>query len=597
MSNKKQQSVLVNRISELRTLSKSASGATVTPGRKVQASHKKKIARASMNLRVGTGGSPGLSYGSGSGSSFGGGFQVGNATNIYSPHLSTDFLEQPQTLTEKRSYFRHFYNKDEYVGQAIDLHTELPLSKIRLSLPRGKNPRNNRKILRFFENMTDRIDLLQVLLEATREYYVIGEAFVFAEDTPVEVPDEVYHEYEPHIDLDGNITTLKKPRANAKELEEEYVRKHYQGWDKLIILPPDQVHLEGYQFSELNRIELIPDSQTANIVSKAMAGDPIAIRQFMMIPEEIRNFLEEGQNIPLGTDPYEGSFVYQLARAKPSYQEHGVSILDRCLQTLIYRDKLRQAQTSIASRAMTPKRLIYAEDLDVNDVEELRDQVDLALLDPDYSIIANYQVNWEEISADSRLLNLSSEYDYIDRRLFAGLGVTEAMLTGDSSYSGEKIGIELINNRYLLYRDVIQKFVHEKLFKPVAIKKGFFEYDEFGNKVVLYPKLSFTRLAVRDSRDTFDALFNLYQKGSISVDYILELLNLDPESVRERLERDLFTVNDATFNEAIRSILSDAGRGVIEQSDFLEKFVEYLNKVSQFKINYVKPKEGGGGRF
>jgi len=563
----------------------------ITPGSKVKAT-RKKVATAAMNLRVGTGGG-GMSFNSGGGSSFGGGYTHGQATNIYSPHLSTDFLEQGQNRIEKMAYYRHFYNKDPFVGQAIDLHTELPLSKLRLSLPRGKNPKRNRQILRFFEDMVDRLNLLQVLIEATREYYVIGEAFLFAEDTPVEVPEEVYYTHEGHVDLDGNATVLKKERPNAKELEEEYIKKHYIGWDKLIVLPPDQVDVEGFQFSDLNRIELIPDQQTANIVSKAFAGDPIALRQFAMIPEEIRDYLQEGMNIPLGTDPHEGSFAYQLARAKPSYQDHGVSLLERCMQTLIYRDKLRQAQTSIASRAMTPKRLIYAEDLDVQDVEELREQVDLALLDPDYSIIANYQVNWEEISADSRLLNLSGEYDYTDRLLFAGMGATESMLTGESSYSGERINIEIINNRYLLYRDIIQRYVHEYLFKPVAIRKGFYEYDEFGNKVVLYPQLSFTRLAVRDNRDTFDSLFNLYQKGSLSVDYILELFNLDPESVRERLENDLFTVNDATFNEAIRSILSDAGRGVIEQSDFVEKFIEYLSKVSNFSINFKEPEEGG----
>ena len=1109
-----QESVLVSRIADLRNLSANASKVQITPGRKVKASSRKKVATAAMNLRVGTS-AAGFSFNSGGGSSFGGGFAQGQATNIYSPHLSTDFLELPQNRTERRAYYRHFYNNDPFVGQAIDLHTELPLSKLRLSLPKGKNPKRNREILRFFEDMVDRLNLLQVLIEATREYYIIGEAFLFAEDTPVEVPEEVYYEHVPRIDTNGEVQVLKKERPNAKELEEEYIRKHYKGWDKLIVLPPDQVRVEGYQFSDLDRIELIPDQQTANIVSKALAGDPVAIRQFAMIPEEIRNYLQEGQNIPLGTDPYEGSFAYQLARSKPSYQDEGVSILQRCLlpgtpvvvnrdglvclvpveevnsttdlilthkgnfkpfrqgsrlvqeevlsldivgqpeslrmtgnhevfryneegveelvqasdlrvgdlvkevyvasersletldlvqwwedhetldvsrlrheearsirvrsssltsegdirvefvydqddpnrtssvqdrtrlyewlksltapeilslsevgsllnlsksqvgyyktlleddlgdafetcpdtrktiwtplnsdqkvpgafehrvetssisslplnpdlmyvlgtwlgdgcawqskgdflnqtsltwtfgddeegrclqskvrgalerlfpnaditddpvysrntnlalhlndvlfskfvteefglgssgkklpswvfdlpienqlalisglidtdghvressqgypsvdvqldnktlieqvhllcnglgittsvkpvhrkarvlsasyetqngtvtrdypqkpktywrltctqkssvylclkhsevkrhrlsevpdfsslevqenpaiyrrireitpesysgpvfsfgvdgdeshsagfigvhnclRALVYRDKLRQAQTSIASRAMTPKRLIYAEDLDVQDVEELRDQVDLALLDPDYSIIANYQVNWEEISADSRLLNLSGEYDYSDRLLFAGLGVTESMLTGESSYSGERINIEIINNRYLLYRDTIQRYVHEKLFKPVAIRKGFYEYDEFGNKVVLYPKLSFTRLAVRDNRDTFDSLFNLYQKGSLSVDFILELMNIDPETVRERLERDLFTVNDATFNEAIRSILSDAGRGVIEQSDFTERFVEYLSKVSQFKINFTPPQEGG----
>jgi hypothetical protein len=597
MSTQTHESVLVNRISDLRSLSKNASSAMVTPGRKIKAK-KKKVAAAAMNVRLASGGMTGgfgAGYGGGSGG-FGGGSMMGNATNIYSPQLSTDFLELPQTVSEKRSYYRHFYNRHPYVGQAIDLHTDLPLSKIRLTLPKGNDPKRNRNILNFYQEMVDRLDLLQVLVEATREYYIIGEAFLFAEDTPVEVPDAIYYELIPIIDENGDVHMQKKPRPNAKELESSYLQKHYKGWNNLMVLPPDQVHLESFQFSSKNIVELVPDVSTTNLVQKALSGDPMAIRQFQDIPEEIRTYLQQGLNIPLGTDPNEGSFVYHLARSKPKYAKHGVSLLERCLDTLVYRDKLRQTQTSIASRAMTPKRLIYAEDLDVHDVEELREQVDLALADPDYSIIANYQVNWEEISSNDRLLNLSSEYDITDRLLFAGLGVTESMLTGESSYSGERINIEIINNRYLLYRDHIQNYVQEQIFKPVALKKGFYEYDEYDNLVILYPKLSFTRLAVRDNRDTFDSLFNLYQKGSLSVDFILELFNLDPEAVRERLERDLFTVNDTTFNEAVRSILSDAGRKVIEESDFTEKLIEYLSKVSQFDISH-KPPEEGSSRF
>lgn len=580
------QGVVISRVSDVRRFNTPASKVNITPGRRVDAKRRHKIAMSSMNLRT--------ANSSAFGGAFGGGYTMGQGTNIYSPHISPDFLELPQNLSEQRSYYRHFYNNDPYVGQAIDLHTELPLSKIRLTLPRGKDPKNNRRILNFYTEMVERINLLQVLVDATREYYVIGDAFIFAEDSEVEVPEEVYYKYDYEITVEGEAVAHKTKRENWQELEEEYKRKQYQGWTKLTVLPPDQIKIDAYQFSDEDIIELIPDSKTANLVQRAVQGDPVAAEHVLKIPKEIRDYLANGQNIPLGTNPNEGSFVYHLARAKPSYQTHGTSLLQRCLRTLVHRDKLRQAQASIASRAMTPKRLIWAEDLDVNDIEELRDQVDTALLDPDFSIITNYEVRWEEISADSRLLNLSSEYDMTDRQLFAGLGVTESMLTGESSYSGERINIEIINNRYLLYRDNTQRYVEECLFKPVARKKGFVEYDEFGNEVLLYPKLSFTRLAVRDNRDTFDSLFNLYQKGSLSVNYILELFNLDPMSVRERLEEDMFTINDATFNEAIRSVLSEVGRAITTNSDFTEKFIQYISKVSQFKITYIEPEEGGG---
>lgn len=45
--------------------------------------------------------------------------------------LSTDFLELPKSLRERRALYRHFYN-NPIVGPMIDLHTEYPLSAIRL---------------------------------------------------------------------------------------------------------------------------------------------------------------------------------------------------------------------------------------------------------------------------------------------------------------------------------------------------------------------------------------------------------------------------------------------------------------------------------
>ena len=78
------------------------------------------------------------------------------------------------------------------------------------------------------------------------------------------------------------------------------------------------------------------------------------------------------------------------------------------------------------------------------------------------------------------------------------------------------------------------------------------EIDDDGEEIVLHPTLSFTRLGLRDNQDTFDALFNLYQKGSLDIDVILELLNVDPVTTKAKLERDMWTLNDSQFNEVLR---------------------------------------------
>lgn len=304
---------------------------------------------------------------------------------------------------------------------------------------------------------------------------------------------------------------------------------------------------------------------------------------------------------------HEGSLFYRVQKISTSRHKglvYSLNVPDghnffagflntfNCLRTLAYRDKLRQAQTSIASRAMTPKRIVWAEGLSDADVEDLREQVDLALVDPDYSIVANYEIRWEEMGARDRLLDLSTEYEQTERRLLAGLGVTESLMSGESLYSGDRLKLEVINQRYLHLREIIQEYVEDQLFIPVARRMGFVEKDEWGQEVVLYPRLSFTRMPLRDSQDTFDALFNLYNKGSISIDLILELFNIDPDDTRVKLEADMLTVNDAVFNEVMRAVYSEVGRVLSEKTDVVEQVAKYL------KLKMKPPEEeGGGGRF
>lgn len=549
---------------------------------------KEKIARKIKTAAFGVDGFAGA---------FGAGGAFGNTTmsgqgSFFSPQLSTDFLELPQSLRERREIYRHFYNSDEIVGQAIDLHTELPLSKLRLATPKPyscpagfDSPEDYGKyILDFFQRMCRRIKLFQRLITASHHYWLDGSAMIWAEDSQVEIPPEIGFERRPIkmavLEEDGTAgeaaTEGWVERDDKEDLEFEHYAKNYQGWSRLTILPIDKVKVSTFSFTDKVRVELIPSDRDRALIQKALGGDTVAEEMVDEIPEEVRQHISDGKMIPLGTDPDEGSFVYVLSGRKGADQELGQSILDRCLRTLYFREKLRQAQTSIASRAMTPKRIVWAEGLSDTDVEALREQVDLALVDPDYSIVTNYEVHWEEMGARDRLLDLQGEYEQTERRLLTGLGVTESLMSGESLYSGDRLKLEVINNRYLLYREVLQEYVEEYLFKPVAKRKGFVEQDKWGNEVILYPKLSFTRLPLRDSQDTFDAMYNLYQKGSLSVDIILEMLNIDPNDTRLKIERDVLTVNDATFNEVLRSLYAEVGRVLAEKTDVLPRIAKYL---------------------
>lgn len=517
--------------------------------------------------------------------SFGGDFGNGGVASadsaFYSPQLSTDFLELPQSEREKRELFRFWYVTHPIVGAAIDFHTDVPMSKIRLSLPKGSDLKKNKQILHFFEKMCKRIKLFSTLYDATHEYWLNGNAYIFCEDHDLtesltdDLVADISEEEIGVVDWAGRsgIKSEKKkklkPKSERNEAVHKMVSEKYEGWQRLQILPPEQVKTEVFQYTNKTTMELIPSAKDKMVVLKAQEqNDPEARRISEDIPDQIRENLLNGQPIPLNTSPYDdflcSSFCYHLAHKKAAYDERGVSLLERCLRTLLYQDKLRQVQTSIASRAMTPKRVIWGDKMSEVDVDDLRSQVDQALMDPDYSIVTNFEVHWDEIGSRDRLLDLSSEYEITNKFLFIGLRITESMLTGESSYSGERIHLDVMNTMYLLYRENIAQFVEESLFAPVAEKKGFFEIDEFGNKNYLYPKLQFTRLALRDNSELQDFMFNLYQKGSLPISFILELINIDSDDALDQLKRDAFTPNDSAFNEVLRTMYTKIAEKLID---------------------------------
>ena len=514
---------------------------------------------------------------------------------IYSPQLSTDFLEQPQNIREQIAFYRFFYRKHEIIGRAIDIHSTLPLSKVRLIPPKGKNKHMNEYVFKYFENMCNRMKLFKNLIAIAHEYWLVGFGYVFAEE----------NDWKDNLPPEEVAVRKEKSQTRAQYLNKTFgiIDKDpdYLGWDRLVVLPPEQVKVKKILMTDDYAISFCPDSETKSMLMKEQADDSLrgVYEQGVKPPsnrfaDKVLDSVASSGEIPLDTDPNKGSHVFLLSRKKSQYEPRGTSIIERCIPTLILMDKLRQAQAAIASRHMTPMRLIWIENGSDVDVDALREMVDYALVDPDFSIITNYEVHWEEMSSNGRLLDISAENESALQRLYAGLGVTAELLTGSGSYSGSRVSQEVLNNGYMLFREEIQEYVEENLFKPVARKKGFMEYDDYGNEVLLYPKLSFTRLAIRDNDQFFDAAFQLYQKGSISIDLILDILNIDPDSTREKIEKDLFTVNDSNFNEFTRNVYSAAASAVVTNTNIIQKLADYVGLTV---VPEEPPKEDGGSRF
>jgi len=467
-------------------------------------------------------------------------------------------LYWPTTLHERYSWYRYFARTSPYVSRALDLLTDLPLSRLSLNLPRMPEGKEQlgKEILDFFNFQLEHLNMFELFQNILYDYYVIGNVCIF-------------FEYD----------------------EEKKM------WDRAVILPPEETYCFQDPFTYHERVEYKPQRLIQLILSHDTPSNaPIALdgteglNQEIVesIPEDIKQMVHERGAIVMDNDPLTGSFVHHIARRKFAYEDMGVSIMERILVPLLIKEHYKYTQLSLASRNMTPKNVIYAPGLTQEEVDELRTQVDLSYLDPEYSIVTNYEVNWNQIGAQDRLLDLSSETENLDNQIFAGLGVTREILTGEAQYSGTKINLEILNTTFMQVREMLKSMVEKKLFIPLCEFHGWYEEDANHIKHYYCPQVGFNRLTIRDNAEVFDSLFQLYQKGSLPVSVIYELFNLDPDEMDRRLRDDLFTAKDATFNRLAEETNAWVGQNLGEKTDILNRVAKYLH----IKVKVEKPSDG-----
>jgi len=716
---------------------------------------------------------------------------IADSQNIgyYSFEFPVDALEMPSSRAEELRFFRLAYDRDPIVGRAIDLHTEIPLSKLVLEKPKCSNEEFADYIFDFYQGLMSDTKLFMSLLEGCREYWTIGETFFFVEETEdVEVCPEAKKQLEKKEGVKGTqegkeaensqlndgimdylrpekkSAWIKKRSAVISELLKHGIKfsfdeplepvlkeikskkasfqKKFVKYGMLIARPgaedeyPIQVTAEMSKVAQPPAVDPVTDVPTPDAASGDVAADPnaapgtvdpgapqgeaglgdiaggggapmggggggapipvpqgqasavkdaiakgesvAAARELMEmrhylklldrkkelleelqkiredkkeelelfghlvnpdyqgffrvqilppeqieianegtlidgptiyykppedqkqayledpeVPSEVKDMIQQEGKIPLNSDPFKGSYVIHFARKKSGYELHGRSILQRCLRTVIYREKLRQVQTTIASRNMTPKTLVVADDIPISEVTILRAHIDEAKADPDYSVVVNYACQWNEIGSEGRLLVLDGEWNHTNSDLAIGLGFSPEILIGEGMYGNGRTQLELMNTTYTQFRDLISGIIEDQMFRPIAMKKGFYEMDKYGRPRWIVPKVTFSRMALRDSGDLYDMLFNLYSKGSLPVDIILEFLNVDPEDCKRKLEDNLFTVNDSKFNEMLSAIYNGMGEWLMAKTDLGKRITKGLT-LDEVDNDAEEGKEGTG---
>lgn len=418
----------------------------------------------------------------------GGGSVIRVNPKPYSPIYDESYLMLPRDRRELNQWCRHFYTTDPIIRNALDLHSRYPLAKFDIRCPYPK-------IRNFFQGMAEDINLHEIILAAGLEYWKIGEVIVEAQ-----------------------------------------LNKEKGVWEQLHIHNPDYIDIQNSLFVHEPSITLIPDDETRRIIKSPGQADH-AIRN--QIDPEVIQYVMTGQNIPLNNF----NVSYIVNKASP-YDKRGTSILECLFKDLMLRDKYREAQYVIADSHVTPLRIFKVGDEKYRPTEPelnaFRDTLEQAMYDPNFTIVYHGGLTVEYVGSNGVVLDLSSEYERLERMMWIGLFTNQAIGGGEGpAYGADQIALDVLQQRYISFRQRIEHWVERKIFKPISEINEFYEYDpDSGDKKLIVPQISWHKINLKTNKDYIDTLIGLAEAKKCSYTRIFGFLDLDLNEELETIEEE-----------------------------------------------------------
>jgi hypothetical protein len=452
---------------------------------------------------------------------FGGGANVTQVSpEVRNPLLSLINFYLPYDRKTLNQWIRYYARFDPYVHNCIDLNSQFPISDFHFS------GISDPGMLRQFEEMKERCHLLQHAFEVSKEEETLGEAYTFWQ---WDEDDLTWSDY----------TIMNPDRLEIVQMD------WGSGMNAFYFLDPPE------KFKELQRRTDI------DVQSMLDAMDPA-----------VREALSAGKKIPL-----DNFNVMAFVRRESPYDERGTSPVLPALKSLLYKDKLIEAQYAIADQQITPVQLWKigdpAHDYMPNDVDlaKFRALLEAGRHDPLFTIVSHAAVNLELIGYTGKLLPILPELEWVAKQIMVALYLNEAAIMGNGpSYGAAVVPFKILQGRYQAKRNRLVELYRKRLLQPFAEAREMFTTTQANIKhrvrtrrVPIVPDIEWNfKLDLTDSAQKIQYAIQLHEKGVLPMRTICELLNLDYESVKKAVKEEEGSVFDLAY-QASRKKRAEAG--------------------------------------
>ena len=431
------------------------------------------------------GGAPG-----GAGAGFRGpGGTVRQTPEVYSPLWLNSNMNLPRDRATINAWSRSFFALNPMVQNAISLHSTYPISKLNIKC-------KNEKARKFFENMIEEIELMNICVQIAQEYWTLGEAFIYA------------------------------------ELDERSAK-----WSRLLIQNPDYMVVRRSVIANEPIISLRPDENLRRIVTSNRPSD---IQQRQQLDRKIIEHVRRGENIPLSN-----FYVSHLARRISPYEIRGTGLIVSCFRQLMLFDKLRESKFAQADNMINPLTLIKIGGQDYKpspaDLEAWRQLFEEAQYDKDFKVFTHEAVTVERVGHGQGIYDISGDITQLIKEIYIGLVVPQVLMDGgaDTTYANGSVALDVLRQRYMQFRNMLSSWLRRKIFAPISKANDFYEYVD-GEKVLIVPEVEWNHMSLFDMGDYIGNLTQLVsaQPAKVSLQTLYKSLGLEYKDEVRRIRKE-----------------------------------------------------------
>jgi len=307
---------------------------------------------------------------------------------------------------------RFFAQNDPTIASSLRFYAQFPFHGY-------ENVINDPIRKEFFDDLKKRLEIDRWLPLIAYEYFAIGDVFPFISVSCPKCQGFGVFEGEPCDHEGGHVGGLS-------------------------ILNPDWMEVKlDILFGGKSFISLIPDETLKQI---CVSKKPPEI--YNRIPQHLRQLVVTAQPIPLNNNS-----VTHMKHDEIPYMAYGRSLIASLFPTLAYQDKLRQAQWIVADRHILPIKVAKVgsdtRPAGPADIADTRRQLAVTANDPNLTLVTHHNFNYEWVGSSGKILQLTKEYELVEKAIVNGMGVNDALLSGSGpSYCIPQYSRILTNNGF-----------------------------------------------------------------------------------------------------------------------------------------------------